>query len=63
MGLGAGISFGQNLAQAMNNPSANAGNVADDPMAKLAQLKKMFAAELISAEEYAAKKKAILDLL
>jgi membrane protease subunit (stomatin/prohibitin family) len=63
MGLGAGISFGQNLAQAMNNPSANAGTAADDPMAKLAQLKKMFEAELISAEEYAAKKKAILDFL
>lgn len=60
MGLGAGISFGQNIAQAMNS---NAGNSAADPTEKLAQLKKMFEAELISPDEYAAKKKAILDTL
>jgi len=56
MGLGAGISFGQNIAQAMNS-----NNTAADPVEKLAQLKKMLDAELISAEDYAAKKKAILD--
>lgn len=60
MGLGAGISFGQNIAQAMNS---NAGNPTADPAEKLAQLKKMFEAELISPDEYAAKKKAILDTL
>jgi len=60
MGLGAGISFGQNIAQAM---SSNHSNPATDPVEKLAQLKKMFEAELISADEYAAKKKAILDTL
>ena len=66
MGLGAGISFGQNLAQAMNTSVSNApasAQVAADPMEKLAQLKKMFEAELISAEEYAEKKKVILDAL
>jgi len=56
MGLGAGISFGQNIAQAMNS-----NNAAADPVEKLAQLKKMLDAELISAEDYAAKKQAILD--
>lgn len=63
MGLGAGISFGQNMAQAMNNPAAPAPQqaAAADPMEKLAQLKKLFEAELITAEEYADKKKAILD--
>ncbi|TAL51361.1 MAG: SHOCT domain-containing protein, partial [Methylovulum sp.] len=60
MGLGAGISFGQNIAQAM---SSHHGNSAADPVEKLAQLKKMLEAELISADEYAAKKKAILDTL
>jgi membrane protease subunit (stomatin/prohibitin family) len=62
MGLGAGISFGQNMAQALNTPSAAAAApIAADPTEKLAQLKKLFEAELISAEEYAAKKKSILD--
>ena len=63
MGLGAGISFGQNMAQAMNTPATPAPQqaAAADPMAKLAQLKKLFEAELITAEEYADKKKAILD--
>jgi membrane protease subunit (stomatin/prohibitin family) len=66
MGLGAGISFGQNLAQAMNtstSPAPPSVTATADPMEKLAQLKKMFEAELISAEEYAEKKKAILDAL
>jgi membrane protease subunit (stomatin/prohibitin family) len=58
MGLGAGISFGQNIAEAMNNKTATS-----DSVGKLAQLKKMLDAELISAEDYAAKKKAILDSL
>ncbi|POZ50806.1 SPFH domain-containing protein [Methylovulum psychrotolerans] len=64
MGLGAGISFGQNIAQAFGNNAAAPASpspAAVDPSEKLAQLKKLFEAELISAEEYAAKKKAILD--
>jgi hypothetical protein len=66
MVLGAGISFGQNLAQTMSTPASPGSAItqaAADPMEKLAQLKKMFEAELISAEEYAEKKKAILDTL
>ncbi|WP_031435088.1 SPFH domain-containing protein [Methylomarinum vadi] len=62
MGLGAGIGLGQSMAHSMaeNATSAQpAGN--DDPMAKLAQLKKMFEAELISESEYAAKKQDILE--
>lgn len=58
MGLGAGISFGQTMAQSM---SGNSGGATTDPTEKLAQLKKLFDAELISAEEYAAKKKVVLD--
>ena len=59
MGLGAGISFGQSLAQTMTDNTNNATS----PMDKLAQLKKLLDAELISAEEYTAKKKSILDKL
>jgi len=65
MGLGAGISFGQNIAQSMNpNMTAStpaSSTAAVDPAEKLAQLKKLFEVELITADEYAAKKKAILD--
>ena len=58
LGLGAGIGFGQNMAQAMTEPvSADTRS----PMDKLAQLKKMHDTGLISTEEFAAKKKDILD--
>lgn len=60
MSLGAGIGFGQSLTQAIGN---NTNNSANSAMDKLAQLKKMLEAELISAEEYTAKKKAILEKL
>ena len=59
MGLGAGIGFGQSMVQSMSD---NANNTVG-PMDKLAQLKEMFEAELISTEEYTTKKKAILDKL
>ena len=68
MGLGAGMGMGQTMAQTMG---ANFGTAeqakpvetAEDPMQKLQQLKKMFQAELITQDEYAAKKKHILDSL
>jgi membrane protease subunit (stomatin/prohibitin family) len=63
MGLGAGISLGQTMAQAFNQPQQPAAApqaAQDDPMAKLAKLKQMYEADLISADEYAAKKQAIL---
>ncbi|MCX7098843.1 MAG: SPFH domain-containing protein [Methylococcales bacterium] len=63
MGLGAGISFGQNIAQAMNAPSPAPTPAAANPMEKLAQLKQMLDAGLITEQEFADKKKAILDAL
>lgn len=63
MGLGAGIGFGQSIAQTLNEQSPSQSTNVDDPMAKLAQLKKLFSAELISEAEYSAKKQEILDKL
>ncbi len=62
VGVGAGIGLGQNLAQSMNEtinsvPAALTSNALD----KLTQLKKMLDEKLISEQEYAAKKKTILD--
>jgi membrane protease subunit (stomatin/prohibitin family) len=62
MGLGAGIGFGQSMADAFKPaPATPAVNNGGDTVAKLAQLKQMFEAELITEQEYAAKKKDILD--
>jgi membrane protease subunit (stomatin/prohibitin family) len=64
VGLGAGLGMGQTLAQTMGQtaaaapPQAAAGG---DAAVRLAQLKQMFDQALITAEEYAAKKKQILD--
>lgn len=63
MGMGAGMAFGQMIAGQMNGSSPAAQNPADDPMAALAKLKKLFEAELITQEEYEAKKKEILAKL
>ncbi len=62
MGLGAGMGLGQTMASTM--AAGFTGSTApsdDDIMGRLAQLKKMYAAELISEAEYAAKKQQILD--
>lgn len=65
MGMGAGIGLGQSIAQSINSPTPPPTTAtkqsSDDLMAKLIQLKKMFAAELITEQEYAAKKQSILD--
>jgi membrane protease subunit (stomatin/prohibitin family) len=62
MGLGAGIGFGQHMSQALTEPDTEKAIAPPNTaLEKLAQLKQMFTAELISAEEYAAKKKDILD--
>jgi membrane protease subunit (stomatin/prohibitin family) len=77
MGLGAGMGFGNMMAGAMasnmgqqqgqqqqqqpQQQSQSAEPAADDPMAKLQKLKKMFDAELISEEEYKTKKQEILS--
>ena len=62
MGMGAGIGLGQSMSQAMTeNVSTPIQAKADDPMAKLTQLKKMFEAELITEQEYSTKKQDILN--
>ena len=73
MGLGAGMGMGQMMSQTMGanfstaNKDSSTGSGTEtsdsDPMQKLAQLKKMYQAELISQDEYRAKKKEILDSL
>jgi membrane protease subunit (stomatin/prohibitin family) len=61
MGMGAGVGVGQMMAGSMATGGApGAAPAAQDPMAKLAQLKKMLDGGLITQEEYDAKKKDIL---
>ncbi|MFW5443901.1 MAG: SPFH domain-containing protein [Methylococcaceae bacterium] len=64
MGMGAGIGLGQTMAQSMTEQNSTPAQAkSDDPLAKLVQLKSMFEAELITEQEYTAKKQQILDLL
>lgn len=64
LGLGAGIGFGQHMAQTMNEPAVQVPiRPANEALNTLKQLKDLFAAELITAEEYAAKKRDVLDKL
>jgi len=60
--MGMGQSMANTMSAGFGAPETpSTANVASDPMQKLAQLKKMFQAELISEQEYSAKKKEILD--
>jgi len=63
VGLGAGLGMGQAMAQSMTQKTtaAAATDSGSDSTTKLAQLKKMHEQGLITDEEYAAKKKQILD--
>jgi len=69
MGLGAGLGFGQMMAGAMGGagavpaPGTAPAPAAGDAAARLEQLGKLRAAQLISEEEFLAKKKEILDRL
>ena len=65
VGLGAGLGMGQSLAQSMGQTvaAAPAPAAAGGPLQKLAQLKAMHEQTLITDQEYAAKKKEILDSL
>jgi hypothetical protein len=59
------MGFGNMMAGAMasNMNQQGAQPQPEDPMAKLKKLKEMREADLISEEEYAAKKKEILDTM
>ena len=63
VGLGAGLGMGQAMAQSMTQKTtaAAATDSGSDSATKLAQLKKMHEQGLITDDEYAAKKKQILD--
>lgn len=64
MGIGAGMGFGQMMAGSMGEklvPETGSGVTEDDPIAKLARLKKMLEAELISQADYDEKKKEIMS--
>ncbi len=65
LGLGAGLPMGQAMAQAVQpgiQPPASPP-AAESPMVKLEMLKKMLDAGLLTAEEYAVKRAAIIDRL
>ena len=68
-GLGAGMGVGMNLGNLMGNQFQNTQqqptqqNTNDDPMVKLKKLKDMFEMELITEQEYTAKKQTILDTM
>ncbi len=65
VGLGAGIGLGQTLAQSLGQTVASGGGppAGEDPAARLARLKALHEQALISDDEYAARKKQILDSL
>ncbi|MCQ8130912.1 SHOCT domain-containing protein, partial [Methylomonas rivi] len=60
MGLGAGVALGQNMAQGLTLDMPAAAAATEDIAGKLAQLKKLFEADLISEAEYSAKKQELL---
>ena len=67
VGIGAGIGLGQQMAQSMSenklegNTPSNASD--DDILGKLAKLKMLFEKQLITEEEYSAKKSQLLEEL
>lgn len=64
VGLGAGIGLGQAMAQGLQNiPNAPSAQPANDVASKLEQLKELNSQGLISDQEYADKRQAILDTL
>jgi len=60
VGVGAGMTLGQMMTQTMQGSGQAAQAPAEDPMAKLQQLKKMLDAGLITQDEYDQKKADIL---
>jgi len=61
VGIGAGMGLGQTMAQAFPVNQTVPGQPANTTLSKLEQLKNMADAQLITAEEYAAKKQQLLD--
>ncbi|MEH6473305.1 MAG: SPFH domain-containing protein [Halopseudomonas sp.] len=61
VGIGAGIGMGQQMAQSMSQPAA--ADAGDDIIGKLAKLKTLFENQLITEQEYTAKKSELLDKL
>lgn len=62
MAMGAGIGFGQSMAQTASPVQGNQAQGASEVIQKLTQLKQMHETGLISEQEYADKRKEILDL-
>lgn len=64
MGLGAGMQMGNLMTQGFNaQASTSPEPITDTPLEKMKKLKEMFELELITEEEYAAKKQAILEVM
>ena len=67
MGIGAGMGFGQMMANEMGDSlvpkqhGAEVASSAEDPVAKLAQLKQMLDADLITQDDYDQKKNEIMS--
>ncbi|MDQ7089425.1 MAG: SPFH domain-containing protein [Methylococcales bacterium] len=61
VGLGADIGLGESVAQKFHSQQYYTTPVLDDSMIKLEKLKKMVTAELITEDEYKAKKQQILE--
>lgn len=60
MGLGAGVGLGRAIATSVSEQLQGSASMAADPVARLAQLKKLLDAGLITAAEFDAKKREIL---
>ena len=63
VGIGAGISLGQMLTKSAYIPEETNSGKIDDPMTRLAKLKGLFEAELITIQEYEKKKSEVLNNL
>lgn len=68
LGIGAGVPMGQQAAQTVQSSMSKTSAPStvpsdDDPVAKLAFLKKLFESGVLTQEEYAAKRNAIIEKL
>jgi hypothetical protein len=61
MAMGAGLGFGQSMAQTATPVQTSQPQSNSEAVQKLAQLKQMHDSGLISEQEYADKRKEILD--